>query len=77
MSGYSFAAYCRLGVSVWESDRAVIRAARARLKPAARRAPNLRTARKLFYQGMLDYHHEARDVAVAAERIREGTWRAL
>lgn len=52
-----FALYCRLGVHVGASDRAVIRATRARLVPytRARQEP-----RKALYRAMLAEHLDAR-----------------
>lgn len=54
--------YLRLGRHVAESDRAVVRAAAARVTQASRRDPGLRDARKRFYRQMLDHHHDARDL---------------
>ena len=44
---------------VWDSNRAVIRAARRRLARSARRDPAKREARKRFYREMLRHHADA------------------
>ncbi len=51
--------YLRLGITVWDSDRAVIRAARRKLARSARRDPAKREARKRFYREMLEHHANA------------------
>ena len=51
--------YLRLGVTVWASDRTVIRAARRKLTRSARRDPAKRDARKRFYHEMLAHHTNA------------------
>lgn len=58
-----FATYLRLDILVWDSDRAVIRAARGRLARSARRDPAKRDARKRFYHEMLRHHADARRLA--------------
>lgn len=54
-----YAAYLRLDVWVWDSDRTVVRAAAHRLKASARRDPAQRDARKRYYRQMLDHHRDA------------------
>lgn len=54
-----YATYLRLDVMVWDSDRAVIRAARCNLARAARHDPAKRDARKRFYREMLRHHADA------------------
>ncbi len=46
-----YAAYLRLDVWVWDSDRTVVR--------RARRDPAQRDARKRYYRQMLDHHRDA------------------
>lgn len=58
--------YHRLRVRVSASDRTVIRAARLKLTPTARRSNAHREARKAFLRQMLDYHHGAQRI------VREG-----
>jgi len=50
------ATYLRLGVSVHEDWRRVVRAAAAILADKTRRDPAKREARKLFYRDMIDEH---------------------
>ncbi|NWG24490.1 MAG: hypothetical protein HXY30_08785 [Pseudorhodoplanes sp.] len=54
-----FGTYLRLDVTVWASDRAVIRAARRKLARSARRDPAKREVRKRFYREMLEHHANA------------------
>ena len=54
-----YATYLRLDIMVWDSDRAVIRAARRKLARSARRDPAKREARKRFYREMLRHHADA------------------
>lgn len=54
-----YATYLRLDILVWDSDRAVIRAARRKLARSARRDPARRDARKHFYREMLRHHADA------------------
>lgn len=54
-----YATYLRLGIAVWDGDRAVIRAARRKLAHSALRDPASREARKRFYRDMLDHHADA------------------
>jgi hypothetical protein len=56
--------YLRLGVTVWASDRSVIRAARRKLARSARRDPAKRDARKRFYREMLEHHANAQRLLV-------------
>lgn len=51
-----YATYLRLDIMVWDSDQAVIRAARRKLARSARRDPGKREARKRFYREMLRHH---------------------
>jgi len=51
-----YGTYLRLDVTVWASDRAVIRAARRKLTRTAQRDPAKREARKRFYREMLAHH---------------------
>jgi len=54
-----YATYLRLDIMVWDSNRAVIRAARGRLARSARCDPARRDARKRFYRDMLRHHADA------------------
>lgn len=54
-----YATYLRLHIMVWDSNRSVIRAARRKLAPSARRDPARRDARKRFYRDMLHHHADA------------------
>ena len=54
-----YGTYLRLGVTVWDSDRTVIRAARRKLTRYARRDPAKRDAHKRFYCEMLVHHADA------------------
>lgn len=54
-----YSTYLRLDIMVWDSNRAVIRAARRRLARSARRDPAKREARKRFYREMLRHHADA------------------
>lgn len=54
-----YGTYLRLDVTVWDSDRAVIRAARRKLKRSAQRDAAKREARKHFYREMLEHHANA------------------
>jgi hypothetical protein len=54
-----YGTYLRLDVTVWASDRAVIRAARRKLTRTAQRDPAKREARKRFYREMLAHHANA------------------
>lgn len=58
----NFAAYNRLRVPVTASDREVVRAARNKLMPEARRDHSLRANRHMYYRAMLDHHWDARDL---------------
>ena len=53
-----YGTYLRLGITVWDSDRTVIRAARRKLTRPAR-DPAKREARKRFYREMLEHHASA------------------
>lgn len=48
--------YLYLNVHVWDSNRAVIRAARRKIASHHRRDPGKRDDRKQFYREMLRYH---------------------
>jgi hypothetical protein len=54
-----YATHLRLDVTVRDSDRTVIRAARRKLTRSARRDPAKREARKRFYREMLEHHAHA------------------
>jgi len=54
-----YATYLRLDILVWDSDRAVIRAARRKLARSVLRDPARREARKRFYREMLCHHADA------------------
>lgn len=54
-----YGTYLRLDVTVWASDRTVIRAARRKLTRTAQRDPAKREARKRFYREMLEHHANA------------------
>ncbi len=54
-----YATYLRLGITVWDGERAVIRAARRKLARSALRDPASREARKRFYRDMLGHHADA------------------
>jgi len=55
-----YGTYLRLDVTVWASNRTVIRAAQSKLARSARRDPTKRDARKRFYREMLEHHANAR-----------------
>ncbi len=57
-----YGTYLRLGLHVGESDRAVVRAAAARVTRSSQRDPALRDERKRFYRQMLNHHHDAQDL---------------
>ncbi|MBB5754696.1 hypothetical protein [Prosthecomicrobium pneumaticum] len=59
-----YGAYLRLDVTVWASNRTVIRAARRKLAQSARRDPSKRDARKRFYREMLEHHANAQRLVV-------------
>lgn len=54
-----YSTYLRLDILVWDSERAVVRAARGRLARSALRDPAKREARKRFYRDMLRHHADA------------------
>jgi hypothetical protein len=54
-----YVAYLRLDITVWASNRAVIRAARLKLARSAQRDPAKREARKRFYREMVEHHANA------------------
>lgn len=58
-----YATYLRLGVPVWDGERAIIRAARGRLARSTLRDPAWRDARKRFYREMLRHHADAQRLA--------------
>ena len=58
-----YATYLRLDILVWDSNRAVIRAARRKLSHSALRDPDKRQARKRFYREMLRHHTDAQQLA--------------
>ncbi|MGE3874353.1 MAG: hypothetical protein AB7F74_15485 [Parvibaculaceae bacterium] len=57
--------YLYLHVHVWDSNRAVIRAARRKIAAQHRRDPGKRDARKRFYREMLAHH--SNDQTLVAE----------
>ena len=54
--------YLRLGITVHDGWRAVVRAAARKLKPRARRDPMLRGERHRFSRQMLAYHDQAQEI---------------
>lgn len=54
-----YATYLRLDITVWDSSRTVIRAARHKLARSALHDPTMRDARKRFYREMLRHHDDA------------------
>ncbi|MFN3320015.1 MAG: hypothetical protein ACK43M_14805 [Allorhizobium sp.] len=54
-----YTTYLRLALRVWDSDRAVIRAASRKLAPSSRRDPEKRDERKRLYREMLRHHADA------------------
>jgi hypothetical protein len=54
-----YGTYLRLGITVHDGRRAIIRVAAKKLTPLARRDPAHRDARHHFYRQMLAHHHEA------------------
>lgn len=58
-----FGTYQRLNVSIWASDRAVIKAARTKIDKSHRKGLQMRSQRKVFYRSMLYYHHKAQELA--------------
>lgn len=54
-----YSTYLRLGIRVWDGNRAVIRAARRKLARTALHDPRRRDARKDFYRAMLRHHADA------------------
>jgi len=56
-----YGTYCRLDVHVHASAREVIKAARLKLKKAARTSRASRIARHAFFREMLEYHSRARE----------------
>jgi hypothetical protein len=54
-----YATYLRLDIMAWDSDRAVIRAARRKFARPVLRDPSRRDARKRFYREMLRHHADA------------------
>jgi len=57
-----FGTYLRLGITVHDGRRAVVRAASRKLKPSARRDPAVRIERHRFYRQMLAYHDQAQEI---------------
>lgn len=56
--------YLRLGLSIHDAPKSVIRAARQKLSVAARQDPAQRAARKHFYRVMLAHHAKAQEIAM-------------
>jgi hypothetical protein len=59
-----FATYQRLGLSVWASERQVLREARKLLSEEARKGPLHRTRRHHFYRQMLAHHTRAQQLCI-------------
>lgn len=57
-----WATYERLNLPVWATSLDVIRKARSRLTPGARKSRKLRAARHEFYRDILDCHRRAADL---------------
>jgi hypothetical protein len=57
-----YATYLRLGITVHDGWRAVVRAAAQKMKPRARRDPALRVERHRFYRQMLVHHDQAQEI---------------
>ena len=57
-----YGTYLRLGITVHDSWRTVIRAASRKLSCKARRDPAHRAARKQFYRAMLNFHRQAQEL---------------
>lgn len=58
-----YATYCRLNVSIWDSNLTVIRRAHTKIAAHCRRDAAHREARKAFYLNMLSQHLHARALA--------------
>lgn len=58
----TYGTYSRLHIHVSDSPRAVIEAARRKLRPNARAGRASREARHAFYRAMLGYHTEAQRI---------------
>jgi hypothetical protein len=56
--------YERLGVTVFASDREVIKAASRKLRPEARFGHKRRKARHAFYREMLACHRAAQELVI-------------
>lgn len=59
-----FSTYQRLGISVWSSDRDVLRAARKRIDKGVLRDPRFRHQRRHFYREMLAHHRRAQQLCI-------------
>ena len=57
-----YGTYLRLGITVHDGWRTVVRAAARKLKSRARRDPTLRVERHRFYRQMLAYHDQAQEI---------------
>lgn len=57
-----YGTYLRLGVTVGDGWRAVVRAAARKIAPHARHEPSQRAARHRFYREMLAYHRRAQEI---------------
>ena len=57
-----YGTYLRLGITVHDSWRTVVRAASRKLKRSARHDPALRSERHRFYRQMLTYHEDAQRI---------------
>lgn len=58
-----FAMYLRLGVTVWDSPRDVVRATIMKIDKKSLRDRTKRSARHALYRTMLMYHEKALDLA--------------
>lgn len=54
--------YHRLNVTIYASDREVIKRARSKLNPSARTKPEFRDARHAFYRQVLKTHKAAQNL---------------
>lgn len=59
----TFAQYSRLGLPIWASNRELIAAARAMLKPHCQRQAEFRAARHEFLRGALALHKDQQELA--------------
>jgi hypothetical protein len=57
-----YGTYLRLGITVHDGWRTVVRAAAKKLTPAARADPKHRATRHRFYRQMVTYHQAAQQL---------------